>query len=347
MFGKAFFENLLGKKDEHPEVTRVDSPKLVKERKSRDFDTSSVRSPRTTRRTGKQGSSSNFFEDSAANSINRYQIENLDFAKGAYGKVSIAFDKISKEKVVIKQIPKTTPIRMIQNEVRAGQLVGDQHPNIARFHKYFEFVDHHSLIFSLIDGIDLFSHLEQVGFAPQSEDIARGLISNIVSALEHAHSRGVAHRDIKLENILLDKSGQAIVIDFGLCAFIEPNKKLRDWCGSDNYLAPQIVRRTPYDGYKADVFSCGVVLFAMLFGVFPFDNLRVNGRHSNDPSRPLPKLRVRFPSDVKVSSEAKMLVLQMLEDDEDERISMSDILKHEWIVGSRNEGPVSMESVVA
>jgi len=338
MFGKHFFENLLGKKErEELVITRADSPKIIKERKSRDFDTSAIRSPRTTRR-GRSSHNLNHHDvfDSTASSIDRYQIDNVDFAKGAYGKVSIATDKISKEKVVIKQIPKTTPIRMVQNEIRAGQLLGE-HPDIALFHQYLEFVDHHALVFSFIDGQDLFSYLEKSGFAPRAETQAREIATSILRAIEHTHTKSIAHRDIKLENILLDKSGKAFVIDYGLCAFVEEGKKLREWCGSDNYLAPQIVRRQPYDGYKADVFSIGVVLFAMVFGVFPFDNLRVNGRYSNDPSRPLPKLRVRFPADVKVNPSVKELLLMMLEDDEDKRISVPDILKHEWIVGESAE----------
>jgi len=331
MFRKAFFDGLLRRDDrDNTPVTRADSPKLIKERKSRDFDTSSIRSPVTGRRD--RGAHHNV-DDSTANSINRYQIDNLDFAKGAYGKVSIATDKISKEKVVIKQIPKTTPIRMIQNEIRAGRAIG-LHSNIATFHQYLEFVDHHSLVFSFIDGQDLFTYLESTGFAPRPESNARAIIIDILQALQHTHSKSIAHRDIKLENILMDKSGKVFLIDYGLCAFVEGSKKCRDWCGSDNYLAPQIVRRTPYDGYKADVFSVGVVLFALLFGVFPFDNLRVNSRLSNDPSRPFPKLRVRFPADVKVASEAKELLMLMLEDDEDRRISVDEIFMHSWIVGS-------------
>jgi len=335
MFGKAFFDNFLGRKED-VSITRADSPKLVKERKSRDFDTSSVRSPVSGRRNNRH-----YLDDTSADSIDRYKIENLDFAKGSYGKVSIALDKITKKKVVIKQIPKTTSIKMVQNEIRAGQILGI-HPSIATFHQYMEFVDHHSLVFSLINGHDLFHYLETTGFSPRAESEARSIITDVLSGIQHSHSHKIAHRDIKLENILLDKSGRAFVIDYGLCAFVEDGKKLREWCGSDNYLAPQIVRRNAYDGFKADVFSVGVVLFAMLFGVFPFENLRVNGRFSQDPSRVLPRLRVRFPSDVKVCQEAKELVLMMLEDDEDMRISVDGALSHEWITGISQ--PISKES---
>jgi len=248
-----------------------------------------------------------------------------------------------KEKVVIKRIPKSTPIKMVEAEVKAGQIVG-AHGDIATFHKYHDFGDHHVLIFQYIDGKDLFSYLEETGFSPMPENQAKDIITSIVRALHHSHEKAIAHRDIKLENILLDSKGKAFLIDYGLCSFIEDGKKSREWCGSDNYIAPQIVRRESYCGKQADIFSLGVVAFALLFGVFPFECLRVNSRHSNDPSRPLPRLHVRFPTDVKLSLEAKDLLIGMLEDDADKRITMDEILKHEWIAGSEDEPILSRAS---
>jgi len=262
--------------------------------------------------------------------MNRYIIEKEDFAKGAYGKVSLATDRITKQKVVIKKCQRSAPIKMIQTEVRAGQLIG-YHPNVATFHRYQDFADHHAFIFQYIDGTDLFSFLEEREFAPLTEDHARALLKDIFSGLLHCHQKGIAHRDLKLENILLDKEGKAHLIDFGLSGVVDDKKLFRDWVGSDNYIAPELVRRQNYDGYQADVFSVGVVAFALIFGVFPFDNLRVNGRHSNDPSKPLPTLKVRFPTDVKVSKSAKELILGMLQDDPSKRMTVQDVLNHEWM----------------
>jgi len=332
MFAKTLFDNLLQKKDLNKDltITRIDSPKLTQERKSKDFDTTLVRSPVHGRRLRKQTSVS-YGEDITPEAfMKRYTVEKEDFAKGAYGKVSLATDRITKQKVVIKKCQKSSPIKMIQTEVRAGQLIG-VHPNIATFHRYQDFDDHHAMIFQYVDGTDLFSFLEDREFAPLTEDAAKAMLRDIFSGLLHCHSKNIAHRDIKLENILLDKSGKAFLIDFGLSGFAEEKKLFRDWVGSDNYIAPELVRRQSYDGFRADVFSCGVVAFALLFGVFPFDNLRVNGRHSNDPSKPLPALRVRFPTDVNVSKIAKELVLAMLEDDSTRRITVQEILDHPWM----------------
>jgi len=312
-------------------ITRPDSPKVTREKKSRDFDVSNIRSPRTTRRErGENNLQKSIFDQN--NWTTRFQVENDDFAKGAYGKILLATDKMTKEKVVIKKIARTTPIKMINAEVRAGQLI-TKHENIASFIQYNDRSDFHYLIFDFVNGMDLFTYLERLNFSPRSDMEARSIITQILSAIKHVHTHGIAHRDVKLENILIERNGKAWLIDFGLCAFVENGKPSRDWCGSDNYLAPEIVRRIPYDAFKVDVFSTGVVLFALLFGVFPFENLRVNGAHSIDASRPLRKLTVRFPSDVKVDRAAKDLLVLMLEDDPEKRISIDNVLAHEWING--------------
>lgn len=311
-------------------ITRPESPKVVRERKSRDFDPATLRSasPRNARKAFGERSTSmvKLIHVSHTNTdwTEKYAVEDEDFAKGAYGKIMLAKDKNAGDKVVIKKIPQSTPARMITNEVKAGKIIGT-HPNIAGLLQYNEKSDYHYLIFQFINGQDLFSYLEKINFSPRTEADARSIITQILQALKHIHSHNIAHRDIKLENVLIDNRGRVYVVDLGLCAFIEEGKLCRDWCGSDNYLAPEIVRRNAYNGFKADVFSAGVVLFALLFGVFPFENLRVNGVQS------LRTLKARFPSDVKVSLIAKELLLKMLEDDPEKRYTIDEVLKHEWI----------------
>jgi serine/threonine protein kinase len=310
-------------------ITRPESPKVVRERKSRDFDPATLRSasPRNARKplSEKSNSLTRLVYDLNNQCWTiKYAVEDEDFAKGAYGKIMLAKDKATGEKVVIKKIPQTTPARMITNEVKAGKIIG-MHPNIAGLLQYNEKTDFHYLVFQHIQGQDLFTYLERLNFAPRTEAEARSTITQILNATLHVHQNNIAHRDIKLENVLIDNHGRVYLIDLGLCAFVEDGKLCRDWCGSDNYLAPEIVRRIPYNGFKADVFSIGVVLFALLFGVFPFENLRVNGVQN------LRTLKVRFPSDVKVSASAKDLILKMLEDDPEKRFSISDVLKNEWI----------------
>jgi len=315
-------------------LTRPESPKVVRERKESDRKGSprgSKLSEKLVRRIHDLHSSSWAL---------KYEIEDNDYAKGAYGKVILARDRINRERVVIKKIPTTTPARMIVNEVKAGKTIAP-HSNIATMHQYVEKSDFHYIVFQFIQGIDMFVYLEKLNFSPRSDKEARSIIIQVLDSLRHIHNHSIAHRDIKLENLLIDPSGKVFVIDFGLCTFMDRTKPCRDFCGSDNYLAPEIVRRLPYDGYKADVFSTGVVLFSLLFGVFPFENLRVNGHHSSDASsRPLKRLQVRFPSDVSVSKSAKDLLTRMLEDDPFKRISIDEIFCHDWLTAGLDQSPV-------
>lgn len=130
---------------------------------------------------------------------------------------------------------------------------------------------------------------------------------------------------------MLNNDGNPYLIDFGLGSIVdETSRKCRDWLGSDNYLAPEIVRRTAYDSFLADVWSLGVTLFSVLFGVFPFEDMRVNSRFSNNPKNPLPRLQPRFPCDVEVSKTAKDLLCGMLEDDPERRFTITDVVNHPW-----------------
>merc|ERR1711871_1330679 len=106
------------------------------------------------------------------------------------------------------------------------------------------------------------------------EPVAKTYFSQLMQAVQHCHQRGVAHRDIKLENIGVAEDGVLKLLDFGLA---KPNQsqhsRLHDLCGSKNYLAPEVSTLGPngYNGFVADVWSCGIVLFAMLAGFFPLE----------------------------------------------------------------------------
>ena len=84
------------------------------------------------------------------------------------------------------------------------------------------------------------------------------------------HEQGYAHRDIKLENILMDGDGNPKLIDFGFSTYLRKNKKVRIFCGTPSYMSPQIIKRVPYSGEAADMWALGVVLFVLLSGSFPF-----------------------------------------------------------------------------
>jgi serine/threonine protein kinase len=92
----------------------------------------------------------------------------------------------------------------------------------------------------------------------------------VISGLHYCHARNIAHRDIKLENLLLDSKGNIKIIDFGFSTCIPNERKIKMFCGTPSYMAPEIVNKKEYSGPPADVWALGVLLFALLHGCFPY-----------------------------------------------------------------------------
>ncbi len=88
--------------------------------------------------------------------------------------------------------------------------------------------------------------------------------------LAHCHCRSVLHRDIKLDNILLDNEGEIKICDFGVSRIIKKGQRITEQCGTPAYIAPEIISDSGYEGFSADVWSLGVLLYAMVCGTVPF-----------------------------------------------------------------------------
>lgn len=156
----------------------------------------------------------------------------------------------------------------LRAEVLALRTVG-RHNNIIGLHNYgFDPASMTSFLhLSYVGGGDLLSRIEKAPF-PESEAIF--LFRDILSAIAHAHSKGICHRDLKLENILLTETGSAVVADWGLSSPFTASAAMTKDCGSLHYAAPEILSATPYYGHLVDSFSLGILFFAMVTGCFPF-----------------------------------------------------------------------------
>uniref|UniRef100_A0A0N4ZBG8 Protein kinase domain-containing protein n=1 Tax=Parastrongyloides trichosuri TaxID=131310 RepID=A0A0N4ZBG8_PARTI len=142
------------------------------------------------------------------------------------------------------------------------------HQNILRLFQIVESDTHYNMITEYVPGRTLFDCIIQDG--RYNENDARKLFQQLVAAVAHCHVVGIAHRDIKLENIMIDTTNTLRLIDFGLASTKLTN--LTQPCGSLPYTAPEILAGHEYDGTKADIWSMGVCLFIMLVGKFPFEN---------------------------------------------------------------------------
>ena len=151
----------------------------------------------------------------------------------------------------------------------------------------------------------------------------------LVSSLQYCHSNNISHRDLKPENLLFDEMMNLKVCDFGLCNQIQDGKFLMTSCGSPNYAAPEIIMACAYDGMQIDLWSSGIILYAMVVGVLPFDDDSIpqlfekikKGKYFMPPT---------------VSPKLSDLINNLLQPLPVKRYTLEDVWSHPWITGIEN-----------
>lgn len=246
--------------------------------------------------------------------------------KGTFAKVFYAKNIESGESVAIKvinkdQVKKEGMMEQIQREIAVMRLV--RHPNVVEIKEVLATKSKIYFVMEYVKGGELFS---KVARGRLREDLARKFFQQLISAVDYCHSRGVSHRDLKPENLLLDENGDLKVSDFGLSAL--PEQMLNDGllhtqCGTPAYVAPEVLRRKGYDGAKADLWSCGVVLYVLLAGFLPFQDENLMTMY-----RKIFKAQFEFPP--WFSSDARRLISKLLVPDPDRRITIPAIMRVPW-----------------
>jgi len=258
--------------------------------------------------------------------LNKYIIENSRFAKGNFGEIILARDPSDKE-VVLKKLPNNSDVR---REIEAGKRVSAC-PYVAKFLEHIESQESHYLVFEKVNGSDLFAIIERRKFVPFKEKEVKKIFKQIINAIDFSHKRGVTHRDIKLENILMDDQLNVKVIDFGLCDLVQNGDLSERFCGSVDYVAPEILAKKPYNSFMSDVFSLGVVLYTLLFAEFPFSSSeRLAAVQTGKPQPKLSFVEAKF-LNCGVSELARDLISKMLQPDYTRRLSLEEVKKHTWL----------------
>lgn len=207
----------------------------------------------------------------------------------------------------------------IEREIVIMKLI--DHPNIMRLYDVWETSTELYLILEYVEGGELFDYLCKRGRLSTSE--ALGYFQQIIAAIDYCHRFNIAHRDLKPENLLLDQDKNIKVADFGMAAWQMNHTSglLRTACGSPHYAAPEVIEGRAYNGSSSDIWSCGVILFALLAGRLPFDD--------EDLHTLLEKVKIgAYDMPQAIDKRAQDLITRMLEKDVPKRITVEQILLH-------------------
>ncbi|AWP09823.1 putative NUAK family SNF1-like kinase 1-like [Scophthalmus maximus] len=253
----------------------------------------------------------------------RYEVMET-LGKGTYGKVKRAVERTSLRTVAIKSISKeriTDDLDKIhiQREIEITSSL--RHAHIVRVYEVFESRDKIVIVMEYASRGELYDYIQERRRLPETE--ARSIFRQIASAVHYCHKNGVVHRDLKLENILLDQDLNVKLADFGLSNHFQRGSLLQTYCGSPLYAAPEIVKGLPYQGPEVDCWALGVLLYALVYSSMPFD-----GASHTTLTEQISQGRYHRPNP---PSDACALIDWLLTVRVDERATIEDVANHWWV----------------
>mmetsp|Transcript_2705 Transcript_2705/g.2852 ORF Transcript_2705/g.2852 Transcript_2705/m.2852 type:complete len:650 (-) Transcript_2705:365-2314(-) len=256
-------------------------------------------------------------------SIGHYMIGKT-IGEGTFGKVKIGTHLLSGEKVAIKILEKdrindVADVERVAREIHILKLI--RHPNIIQLYEIIETPKQLYLIMEFAEGGELFDYI--VAHKRVKEKDAARFLAQLIGGIEYLHKLNIVHRDLKPENLLLDNNNNIKIVDFGLSNTYKPGELLKTACGSPCYAAPEMIAGKKYHGLQVDIWSCGVILFAMVCGYLPFEDPNTSNLYKKilGGDYHLPKF---------VSAEGRDIIKSILTTDPNKRITIEGIRKHPW-----------------
>ena len=257
--------------------------------------------------------------------VGNYLIKNT-LGSGTFGKVKLGIYIPTKEKVAIKIIEKskmTEKDDLVRLEREFEMLAQFNHPNLIMVSEIFESDNNYYTVMDYCEEGELFNYIVKNKYL--SEEESAFFYYQLINGLEYIHSLGIVHRDLKPENLLLTKDHILKIIDFGLSNYFKEGQSryLYTPCGSPCYASPEMVTGNSYNGIMIDVWSTGIILFAMLCGYLPFED-----KNNEKLFKKIAECKIEYPE--YISEEARDLMKQIIVPNPKERITINDIKKHNF-----------------
>ncbi|XP_021808189.1 serine/threonine-protein kinase SAPK2-like isoform X2 [Prunus avium] len=260
--------------------------------------------------------------------MERYEIVK-DIGTGNFGVARLVRDKFTKELFAVKFIERGQKIaEHVRREIMNHRSL--KHPNIVRFKEVLLTPTHLAIVMEYAEGGELFEKIHGAGRF--SEDEARYFFQQLISGVSYCHSMHICHRDLKLENTLLDGSTapRVKICDFGHSKSVLHSQP-KSAVGTPAYIAPEVLSKTKYDGKISDVWSCGVTLYVMIVGSYPFEDPEEPINFKKTIERIL-SVHYSIPDFIRVSKECRHLLSLIFVENPEKRITIPEIESHPWFV---------------
>ena len=263
--------------------------------------------------------------------LSDYEIKET-IGKGTFSIVKLGINKITNEKVAIK-ILKKKKMQKNKDKLRLEREINIlkrlHHINLIKIHKISEESDNYFIVMEYCENGELFNYI--VAHERLSEEETAYFFYQLINGLDYIHHKNIVHRDLKPENLLLSQGNILKIVDFGLSNYYYPEEQLLSTpCGSPCYASPEMVCGNKYNGFKIDVWSCGIIIFAMICGYLPFE----------DPNneilfKKIMKCKVDYPE--YLSEEVLDILNKIIVIDPNKRINIEQIRQHPFYLRGKNE----------
>ena len=254
--------------------------------------------------------------------INDYILQK-DIGEGNFGKVKLGISKTTGKEYAVKIINKDQiKIKMKNKIFKENEVITKfNHINVIFVFEILEDEKNYYIIMEYCKRGELFDYI--VDNERLTEDEASIYFYQLINGVEYIHSKGYAHRDLKPENLLLTKDKTLKIIDFGLSHDFDGSNLLKTKCGSPSYASPEILKGNQYDGFKTDIWCCGIILFAMICGYLPFD-----GDNNKILFKNIIECKLNIPDFLDESTQE--LIKRILVAEPNDRITIDEIKKHKF-----------------